>query len=335
MEDKIGFGKHFKLIWYTGYSNLFSVSLKSSKEAYESLANFTKFFAVLTFCLGILYSLIRKKWEILVLMIFLVPYFVAHAYYPYPIPRFHHTTFWIALIISFYGVIEFWRTLSGNGRIPRFVVMTMQITFIIGMLIWAVMIWKNLGLCADACPKVASLPYVLLGVSALLAVAYVLCHNFKGKLREFTVLTLMAVVLVSNQLSVASLMRGGNRDAEFKMLADWYSENAEKGEGLATSLASVVKIYVKKGKIVNYRDVQVGSLEEFVDYMDKRDVKYIAWDSRLGLAPKDPYYKLYGLDVIKPLVQPVDRGRLKFVKRFENGKRFINLFEIQDGESVN
>jgi hypothetical protein len=145
----------------------------------------------------------------------------------------------------------------------------------------------------------------------------------------------MAVVLVSNQLSVASLMRGGNRDAEFKMLADWYSENAEKGEGLATSLASVVKIYVKKGKIVNYRDVQVGSLEEFVDYMDKRDVKYIAWDSRLGLAPKDPYYKLYGLDVIKPLVQPVDRGRLKFVKRFENGKRFINLFEIQDGESVN
>ncbi len=329
MGDRTGIGKHLKLIWYTGYSNLMSVPLKSHKASFASMANFSQFIATATFVLGLIYAAVRKNWEIMVLLIFLVPYFIIHAYYPYPIPRFHHTSFWIALIISCYGVIELWKTINKGERIPSFIISAAQVIFIISMFVWCVYLYKNLEYSSKICSKVLLIPYIAMLAGVLISVAYLCCNKFQGKLKECTVLMLIAVILISNQISVASLLSGGNRDAEFKMLADWYVTVAMKNEGLATTQAGIVQIYCKRGKIVHYRDNDVATIDEFIDSMLDKDVKYIAWDSRLGLAPRDPYYKQKVLDIISPLAKPADIGRLKFVKQFINGKNYINVFEIK------
>lgn len=336
-ENRTGILRHCNLIWHVGFSSLFSIPLDSSKEAFKEFVNISKFFVSSTFILGLLFTVIRKNWKIMVLLGFLVPYVIVHALYPYPIPRYHSTSFWIVLLVCLYGIVELWKFADKDNRIPRPIVIAFQVLTISGFAIWLVtLLFTNpsvpthIEYANKISPRSSSVAYVTLAVVLALAIVPVLTKRFKGAMHAITVISVFAVIIVSNQFGIARILQTGSHDAEFKALADWYVENAQPGEKLATSMSPVVRLYVpRKGNIINYRNIKSESPMDFADKLYKKGVRYVAWDSRLGLAPRDPYFKLYNLDRIKTLMHPRTQGPYKFIKRIENGRRFINIFKLQ------
>lgn len=331
-KDRIGIIKHLGLIWSVGYSNLFSLRMGATQDATASLALVNRILAGFTFLLGAGFAVYRKSWKILILGIFLVPYFLIHAYYPYPIPRFHMPSFWIVLLISIYGIKEGLGIIAQNKTIAN-ILIVLQLMLVIIFVFWFFNIVPNLSRCGQVCPKAISMPWVAIGAVVLLGGVTLYFHKFKGFLTEICLVSMLLVVIVSNQLPVAWLINDGSRDSEFKQLADWYMENAEPGEGLATTLPSVVRIYLSpemKRGLVNYRNIKGKNMLEFAQKLEKQNVVYVAWDSRLGLAPQDPYYTLYNLEKIKSLMYPKSQGPYKFVKQLRNGKRFINIFRLEN-----
>ncbi|MEN8128257.1 MAG: hypothetical protein ABFR90_10715 [Planctomycetota bacterium] len=342
-ENRTGILRHCNLIWSVGFSSLLTVPLDASKEAYKDLANISKFFVSSTFFLGLVFAAIKRNWKIMVMLCFLIPYVIVHAIYPYPIPRYHSSSFWIVLLICFYGIIELWKFLDKDNRIPRPAAMILQVLVIAGFSVWLFkLLSANLHVptpieyANKISPQSSSVAYVTLAVVLALAIVPVLIMRFKGAIHALAVISVFAVIIVSNQFGIARLLQTGNRDVEFKALADWYVENAQPGEKLATSLPSVVRLYVPvKSDIVSYRNIKSQDPMDFSVKLREKRIKYIAWDSRLGLAPTDPYYKLYHLENIKTLMYPKTQGPYKFIKRIENGRRFINIFQVQMPPAAN
>ena len=340
-EDRTGILKHCNIIWYVGFSPLFNAPPGTDNQAYNDsmrkLGNINKFFAAATFIVGLVFAAIRKNWKILVLLIFLIPYVIAHALYPYPIPRFHTTSFGIVLLISFYGIVELWRFADKDNRIPRPAVVVLQFITISVFGIWLAKLLSAqapaqtlIGYANQFSPTSGSVIYIMLGVVLAFAVLPVVLMRFKGAVGALAIISVFCVIAISNQFAIARRLGSGMHEAEFKQLADWYVENAAPGERLATTLSSVVRIYVPvKADIYNYRYLKSKDSMDFAVKLNERNVRYVAWDSRLGLAPKDPVRKIDHLDNIKTLMNPKTQGPFKYIKTFQSGRRFINLFELQ------
>ena len=99
VENRIGLVKHISLLWHVGFRPLLMPYIGAGKAFEQVFWGIAKITAVCSFVFGSLYGLYKRNWKILALFIFFVPYFLIHAHYPYPIPRYHATIFWIALLL--------------------------------------------------------------------------------------------------------------------------------------------------------------------------------------------------------------------------------------------
>ena len=76
----------------------------AGNEFIDTFSKLGKLICIVGLISGCIFSIIRRRWEILMLFLFLVPYFVLHAYYPYHWTRFHPTIFRIALLVVWFGL---------------------------------------------------------------------------------------------------------------------------------------------------------------------------------------------------------------------------------------
>jgi hypothetical protein len=139
--------------------------------------------------------------------------------------------------------------------------------------------------------------------------------------------------IISNQFTLASLVQDGERDIEFKHLLDWYLENAEKDEKLTMSVPYILETMAPahKDNFVRVSHIDANNPNEFVIECYKRDITYIAWDSRMGLNPKSRYYKSWKMKNIAPLIKPQDNGPYDFITTLKGAGRYryINLFRLK------
>ena len=329
-KDKTGIVKHLGIIWSVGYSHILSVPVGADQNANAVLLG-NKILAGITFLLGAGLAVYRRSWKVLVLAIFLVPYFLVHAYYPYPIPRFHMPSFWIALLISLYGINEAIKIAAQNRSAAKALIV-LQVVVIVVSLLWFFNIVPNLGRSGQVCPRAITMPWVAIAVVVMIGAVSVHLSGYRGVLSEIAVLSILPVVIVSNQLPAAWLLNTGSRDAEFKEVAAWYTQNAREGGRLATTMTAVVGLYLPaelKGKLVSYQQIEGENLLDCAHKFKQKGVAYVAWDSRLGLASQDPYYELYHLGQFKTLMNPQSHGPYKFVKQIRNGNRFVNIFKLE------
>jgi hypothetical protein len=68
---------------------------------------------------------------------------------------------------------------------------------------------------------------------------------------------------------------------------------------------------------------------EFIAECYKRNITYVAWDSRMGLAPKVPYYKYWKMANIAPLVAGKDTGPYQFIIQLRGKDQYINLYRLR------
>ncbi|MCX5634066.1 MAG: hypothetical protein NTW93_10400 [Phycisphaerae bacterium] len=329
---KTGFIKHAGMLWQVGFYQLFLPSPQVSQDSAQSLMNLSKFFVLISFLFGSVYGLCKRQWKILVLLIFIVPYFWLHAKYPYPMPRYHATIFAIVLLICIYGLQSFWNLITGKLKLPKGIIIALQLVVILIAIIWALGLAGFLPRLAQMSAAGASLPYV-----AALAVLVVLAAGFlaykESVIKEVAILALMILIIVSNQFAVAGLVGNGGRDIEFKYLADWYVQNAKKGEKLVTTMANLLVLMAP-----DYKDnflemdafVDANSPAEFVDLCCKKNVTYVIWDSRIGFAPSDDYYKIWKMQNLAPLAAGRDTGPYQFITQLKaNERRFVNVYRLR------
>jgi len=328
-ENSTGFLKNAYILWQTGFSPLFQPSPTAGDSFARSLEIFSQIFVTAAFFFGAVYGLIRKRWEILVLLIFLIPYYIAHAKYPYPIHRYYATVFGIVMLIGIYGICGFWQLIK--NKLPKPAVILAQTFVIITAIFWTLILCDYLPRLAQMSKASVSLPYVAILVTAF-AFAAQLYISRKNAFTNVVILSLMILMIISNQFTVAGVVGNGERDIEFKWLTDWYCQNAKPGEKLVTTVPIILTNMAPKYKdnFIHTNTFDANDPQEFVRECYQKGITYVAWDSREGLVPHDYYYKAWKMANIAPLAVGRDIGPYEFITQFRvNQRRYLNLYRLR------
>lgn len=336
VESKTGFSNNALMLWKVGFYPL--LMLPRAGETFMRIhIILIQIFTLISFLFGSVYGLYKRQWKILVLLIFLLPYFWIHAKYPYLIARYHASIFAIVMLICIYGLYSFWTLINSKVRFPKWTVIIAQLAVLITAIIWAMALWSYLPKTASVSKASVSLPYVAILVAGIAFATEVFAY--KGNLlTNFVVLILMVLMIVSNQFIVARVVGNGERDTEFKHLIDWYCENAQKGEKLVTTAPSILQIMAPQYKdcFIHTSTFDANSPTEFVYECYKRNITYVAWDSRMGLATASPYYKYWKMSNIAPLGSGKNLGPYQLITQLKADRReyrkegeYINLYRLR------
>jgi len=333
VQNRTGLLLHMKLLWQVGFRPLFTPYPGAGRDFVELLWKLSKAFAVGSFLFGSLYGLCKRQWKILALLIFFVPYFLLHAFYPYPLQRFHTTVFWIVLLVCWFGLQSVWKLIDRNGRVPRGFVFVLQALVVIIAVIWLFALVPYLSEISKVSPKSASVPYAAMVLGALIFGARVFIYRSKYLLREFSILALLCLVVVSNQFVLAGRVGDGQKEKEFKLLADWYTASAKPGEKLAVYMAGVVRMFAPKSAEYIVQPPKADSPLEFINACHENDITYVGWATREGLRNDHWGYRRLGLDKnIAVLREPRSIGPYQFVTQVGTKRGFVNIFRLQKPE---
>ena len=325
--NRTGIILHMKILWEAAFRSLLLPYPKMSEDGVAMIIKLSKAAALAGFLFGAIYGLCKKRREILVLLIFFVPYFVLHALYPYPLQRYHSTIFWIALLIAIYGFQSCWRLIDGNGRVPGRVVFAMQMMIILGAAAWIFKLAGFLPKLALASPASASLPYVAIGLTAVLCGWRI--WIYRRLCRELAVMCVVCLAIISNQFYLASFLGDGKSDEEFKLLGQWYVKNAQPVEKMGVYMFDVVRIFVPKDTQNIVPLPQADNPVEFAKTCSQQQITYVVWASREGLSQDHYGYHKLGLDKnIAVLREPKNIGPYQFVAQIKSARGYINVFRL-------
>jgi hypothetical protein len=326
VEKRTGFVKHANILWNVGFYHLFT-PIPNIKSTF---LNANKLIVFASFLFGSVYGLYKRQWNILVLLLFLLPYFWIHAKYPYPHGRFHATIFAIVMLICIYGLCSFWKLVK--DKLPKSVTVISKIIVLIAASTWVLILFGKLSKITDLYKVNVSLLYIAILVTLIALIA----EHFACKrklLTDFVVLALMTLMITSNQFGVAGAVGNVKRDIEFKYLLDWYKDNAKKGEKLVTTVPSILRIMAPQYKdcFIHTDSFEANDPNDFTAECYKRNITYVAWDSKIGLSPTDHYYKYWKVANIAPLIAGKDVGPYQFIAQIAvvNQKRYINLYRLR------
>ena len=332
IEARTGVVKHMNVLWRVGFRPLLMPYVGASKGFAEGLWSLSKILATVSFFFGSIYGLIKRKWNVLALLLFFVPYFLVHARFQAMLLRYYAPIFGIALLICWFGLQGFWELIDRNGRVPKALVLILQALVAIISIIWLVSLIPYLSRISQVSTTPASLPYVTMILVASIFAVRIFIYKFRLFLRDLSILALAYLLIVSNQFVLVQTVGNGQQNIEFKLLADWYVANAKPGEKLITTLPHIARIFAPKDKdsFLLLGNIKAENPSDFVRKCYDKNISYVAWDSRLGFSSGDPYYKMWGLKNIAVLSEPRSIGAYEFITQIQVSKRrFINIFRLR------
>jgi len=329
-EHRTGLVLHMRLLWLVGFRPLF-MSIATAKAIF----GFSQIIAMVSFAFGTIYGLCKRQWKILALLIFFVPYFLLHAVYPYPLQRFHTNIFWIALLICLFGLQSIWNLIDKNGRAPKGLVLILQALVAIISIIWFFWLFPYLQKTSPISPRSASVPYVAMTLVGLIFAVRVYIYSRRYFLREFSMLALLCLIIVSNQFMLVGLLGDGQQDKEFKLLADWFIANAKPGEKMGVYMAEVVKMFAPKYAEYIVRLPKADSPSEFVKACHKEGITYVVWATREGLRDDHTGYRQFGLHKnIAHLQKSESTEDYQFITQVGTDRGYVNIFRLRKDQKT-
>jgi len=329
-ESRVGIILNMKVLWQTGFYPLLMPYPGASEDFVKVLWGLSKIIAGVGFLLGSIYGLCKRRWNILALLIFFVPYFLLHARLPAPLMRYHMPICWIALLICWFGFQSAWRMINRNQRIPAVIVIVFQILIVIAAGAWLFELLPFLPKISTMSPRSASVPYVTLGLAGLLLGVRIFAFKPRHLLQKTVILTVFALVVVSNQFILVRMVGDGQRDKEFVDLAQWYSKNAQPGEKLAIYMSSTVRMFATKHAEYIVSFPKADSPAKLVEACYEKDITYVVWATREGLSKDHPDYRALDLDKnIALLEKPRSIGPYEFITRLGSRRGYVNVFRLR------
>jgi hypothetical protein len=296
----------------------------------------------IAFLAGSIASIIKRRWEIIAMLMAGIPYVIIHAMYPYRLSRFCMPAAWAGLVIAAYGVVTFWRWFVGKPK-PKILIPILQLIAAVIFVLWATKIagilWVSkkagtLTYAQDRCPVISQL--TLISVLAVVAGFFGLqfLRRYKPSMRWLIIPAFLVLAVVSNAATTGFLMGDGQRNANFKRLGLWFLENAKDDDRMITTMPVWLTIYTglpieRFDHMANIPPQDAKDFAAFIRECRKRNVTLIAWDSRLAGVPNDRYYQLWGLDRIKILGKPAEQiGPCQLVHIIREGSPKVAVWRI-------
>lgn len=282
---------------------------RSLKGLNSAISIVTSLLLAIAFLGGSIAAVIKKRWEMIVMLLAGIPYVMVHAIYPYRLSRFCVPTAWAWLIMSAYGTIAFWQWFTGKQK-PKFVITVLQLIATVIFILWAVKILTTLDYAQRRyCPVIERLALISSLVTVVGFFGLQLIRRRKPSMGWLVVPAFLVLAVVSNAATTGLLMGNGQSNANFKRLGLWFLENAKEDDRMITTMPVWLTIYSglpieRFEHMVNIPPLEAKDFPAFIQECRVRKITLIAWDSRLAGSPNDRYYKLWGLDRIQALAAP-------------------------------
>ncbi len=310
-----------------------AVFISEAAEAVKAFLDFSKFIAATGCIVAIVYSLIKRQWKLLPLIIFFGCYVGIHMMRMVTRHRYCLPAVWVGLLLCIYGWQHICKMVNYKDWIPRPAIISLQLIIIAAAGIWLAMLAPHLAAAAKLLsPTSRYLPYIAAAVIAIIFTVRTFIFRARHVWRDAAFSMLACLMVVSGQFTLVRQVGTGKRDVEFKMLADWYVKNAEPGEKLAATLTNVMRFFAPKQSknFIPTESIGGDDAAKFIRKCYKRDIRYIAWDSRIGLTPTNSYYRKWGIDRIAMLARPQSTGPYEFITQLKHSdRRYINVFRLR------
>jgi hypothetical protein len=184
----------------------------------SAVSTVTSLLLAIAFLGGSIAAVIKKRWEMIVMLLAGIPYVMVHAIYPFRLSRFCVPTAWAWLIISTYGTITFWRWFVGKQK-PKFLIPVLQLIAAVIFILWAVKILATLGYVQKRyCPVIERLALISSLVTVVGFFGLQLLRRRKPSMKWLIIPAFLVLGVVSNAATTGLRMEDGQRDANFKRL---------------------------------------------------------------------------------------------------------------------
>ena len=333
-SSRTGLLLHIQLLWQVAFQPLFVPYPGASGEFVDTLSKLCKLTCIVGLVSGCIFSIIRRRWEILMLLLFFVPYFVLHSYYPYPLTRFHSTIFWIALLVAWFGLQSAGGFLAGKARMPGPAALLLKTGVTIAAGVWFVNLAREFGGAATISPASVSMPYVAMLVAGVIIAARILVEHPIHISRHLCVASMLCLVIASNQFVLVRLVGDGKREIEFKMLGEWFAANGKPDEKLAV-YQNDTQLFAGKNapNVVGFP--KADSPDELVEKLRQQGITYVVWATREGYSHGEHTgYQQLGLDKnIAFLAKPQSIGPYQFVDRIGSERGYVHVFRLRKADN--
>ncbi len=331
VSGRTGIFLHMRLLWQVAFLPLFTPYPGAIAEFVDVLSKLTILGCIVGFVSACIFAVVRRHWEVLMLLLFFVPYFVLHAYYPYPLTRFHTVIFWIAILISWYGLQSIGGFVAQKAKLPWQATLVLKIGVTIAAGLWCADLMRSFGKAASMSPTSASMPYVAMLVAGIIIASRVLVEHPIQISRHLCVASMLCLVIASNQFVLVRLVGDGKREIEFKMLGEWFAANGKSNEKLAV-YQNVTQMFAGKNapNVVGFP--KADTPEELVEKLRQQGITYVVWATREGYSHgQHTGYQQLGLDkTIAFLNKPQSIGPYEFVKQIGSERGYVNVFRLKD-----
>jgi hypothetical protein len=247
-------------------------------------------------------------------------------------------THWIVLIICVYGLQSAWHLLGLANRIPKKVLIILQGILVVLALVYLIKLelyFQRVGM-----SQVSMSVHYAAGITiAALLMASALLLKSRNLLSNLSISFFVCCMVFTSQIYLPSVLKDGKEMFEFKLLTDWYLQNATPKERMVVAHGWITG-YLAGGypdSFINYREIKADSPDDFIEKCRAMNVTYVTWDSRHGLKKvrDEYYYKKWGMENIAILESPQDVGPYEFITQIRvNEVQFINLFRLQKQEET-
>jgi hypothetical protein len=331
VSNMTGIFLHMRLLWQVAFLPLFTPYPGASAEFVDMFSKLAILTCIAGLILACVFAVIRRHWEILMLLLFFVPYFLLHAYYPYPLTRFHTTIFWIAILISWYGLQSIGGFLAQKARLPWQATLVLKIGVTIAAGLWCADLIRSFGKAASMSPTSASMPYVAMLVVGIIIASRALLEHPIQISRHLCAAAMMCLVIASNQFILAQYLGDGKREIEFKQLGEWFAANGKPDEKLAV-YQNDTQLFAGKNapNVVGFPGAN--SPDELVEKLRQQGITYVVWATREGYSHgQHTGYQQLGLDKnIAFLAKPQSVGPYKFVTQIGSERGYVNVFRLEN-----
>ena len=330
---KILWIEYIRLYWALGVQHLFETEVFAPKALSHMAYRLSKGLTLLSFIYGMGYGLVKRNWNVLALAVFLGGYLFIHSVHGILLFRHCVPAFWIVLLICVYGMRNGWAWINRGNAIPEKAIWVLQGAALILITVWLFLLVLHVSEIDYISRRSISVPYVFGSVAALIFIAQTLLCRHTPWLKNLTITLLIILIGFSNQFWLANTLKDGKKNLEFKLLAEWYIENAKPGETMLSTMSNVVQIFAPASKdaFIHIFSISAENRDEFIEACYLKGLDYVTWDSRLCSRPDSTYGILWGLKNIKELEKPRDSGPFLFVEQIRVSEdRFVNIFRLKE-----
>jgi len=267
-----------RTLWKVTFSSLIINKPGIPWGVCQLILRLTKILFASAFVVSFIHAVWKRKWNMLALYIFFLPYIFVHVIYYFSVPRFYITVHWMLLIFCFDGLFLIWTWFCRTVRLPDVVFGIMQSIIGFGVLIWFIILASNLPELKSYSPTSYYFPHLTLVAIGLMLAYQLLIERFRHWRSRLLTMAILLFIVTSNQYRLAPTLGPGNELIEFKHVTEWFLQNGEPECRLGSSLANVMQIFAtgQSSRLVNIGSIQADSPESFFNKCRERQICYLA-----------------------------------------------------------